>query len=134
MRRVLVGALHILVFETEPMRDGLHQVARVLDLGGARAGFARDQGPGVLPDRLAVLAPVEREGPARQAFPRVPLALAVVQEAAGREAGPQAPDQAVAEAALRRAHGFAVPFRRLEIVDGDEGGLAAGRQPHIGCS
>ena len=131
MGRVLVGALHIFVFETEPMRDGLHQAARILDLGAARTGFARDEA-GILPDRLAVLAPIEREGPARQALPGVPLALAVVQEAAGGETRPQAPDQAVAEPAFRRAHGFAVPFRRFEIVDRHEGRLAAGREPHVG--
>ena len=86
---------------------------------------------GVLPDRLAVLAPVEREGPARQALARVPLALAVVQEAAGREAVAQAADQPVGEAALHRADGLGVPLVALEVVDRDEGRLAAHGQAHV---
>ena len=79
----------------------------------------------------AVAAPVEREGPARQALARVPLALAVVQEAAGGEAVAQPADQPVGEAALHRADGVGVPLLALEVVDRDEGRLAAHGQPHV---
>ena len=79
----------------------------------------------VLPDRLAVGAPVEREGPARQGLAGIPLALAVVQQAAGREALAQAADQLVGERALGGADGVGVPLAGLEIVDRDEGRLAA---------
>ena len=40
----------------------------------------------ILPQRLAVVAPVERERPARQLLARIPFALPVVQQAARREA------------------------------------------------
>ena len=51
-----------------------------------RAGLRGDQ-VRVAPDRLAVLAPVQREGPARQALARIPLALAVMQQAARARTG-----------------------------------------------
>src|ERR1700722_738942 len=52
---------------------------------------------GILPDRHAVLAPIEPERPARQALARIPFALSVMQQAAGREAGAQAADQIISE-------------------------------------
>ena len=127
---VLEGRLDVGVFEAEAVRDGVHQAPRVLDPRRLGARLARDE-RGVPPDRQPVLAPVEREGPARQAFAGIPLALAVVQEAAGGEAGPQAPDQLVGEAALARADRLSVPLGGLEVVDGDEGGLAAGGEAHV---
>jgi hypothetical protein len=48
-------------------------------------GFARDQAV-VAPDRHAVAAPVQRKGPARQRLAGIPLALAVMQQPARREA------------------------------------------------
>ena len=54
-------------------------------LGLARLLDRRDQ-LGVLPDRHAVLAPVQPERPARQAFAGIPFALPVMQQAARREA------------------------------------------------
>ena len=86
---------------------------------------------GVAPDRLAVGAPIEGEGPARQAFARIPFALAVMQKAAGREALAQPSDQIVGERALRRADRRDVPFRAFEIVDRDEGRLAAHGEAHV---
>ena len=69
---------------------------------------------GVLPDRLAVLAPVEAERPARQAFAGIPLALAVMQQAARREARRAARRiSSSASAALGRADRRGVPLRRL---------------------
>ena len=54
-----------------------------------------------------------------------------MQQAAGREALAQAADQLVGEAALGRPDGGDVPFRRLEVVDRDEGRLAAHGQAHV---
>ncbi len=130
MGRILVGVLHVVAFEPEPVRDGLHQAPRVLDPGAPRAGLLGDE-VGVAPDRFAVPAPVEREGPARQALAGIPLALAVVKESAGREARAQATDEAVGEPALARAQGLGVPFGRLEVVDRNEGRLAARGQADI---
>ena len=86
---------------------------------------------GVDPDRFTVAPPVERKGPARQRLARIPLALTVVQEAAGGEARLQPADQLVGEDPFRRADGAGVPFLRLEIVDGHEGRLAAHGQAHV---
>ena len=85
-----------LAAEAEIVRDGAEHALRVLGLGLGLLAFLGDQ-RGVLPDRLAVGAPVEREGPARQGLAGIPLALAVVQQAARREALAQAADQLVGE-------------------------------------
>src|SRR5208337_2481357 len=115
-------------FKAELRCDLAEQRLRLLV---ARAGLLslRRDALGVHPDRLAVAPPVERKGPARQGFARVPFALPVVQEPARREAVAQAPDKPVGERALRRADGVRVPLARLEIVDRDEGRLAAHREP-----
>ena len=97
-------------------------LARILDL--------RDQ-IGVLPDRDAVLAPIETERPARQAFARIPFALAVMQQPAGREARPQASDEIVGERALGRPYRGNIPFRRFEVIDGNESRLAAHGQAYV---
>ncbi len=97
--------------------------------GGART-LAGDE-LFVGPDGAPVGAPIEREGPARQGFARIPLALAVVEHAVGREAFAQAADQAVGEAALGGADGAGIPLVGLEVVDGDEGGLAAHGEAHV---
>ena len=62
----------------------------------------RDQ-RGVLPDRLAVLAPDQRERPARQRLARIPFALPVMQQPARRKAVAQATDQLIGERTLGRA-------------------------------
>ena len=90
----------------------------------------RDQ-VGIRPDRLAVGAPVQRKGPARQGFARIPLALAVVEEAVRREALAQLADQRVGLLALGRADRGSVPLLRFEIVDRHESRLAAHRQPNV---
>ena len=106
---------------------------QLLGLGRAGLGVLRPprRQVGVVPDRLAVAPPVEREGPARQRLARIPLALAVVQEAARREAVAQAADQLVGQPALGRADRVGVPLVGLEIVDRDEGRLAAHGQAHV---
>ena len=86
---------------------------------------------GVLPDRLQVAPPVERKRPARQGLARIPFALPVMQEAAGREAVAQAPDQPVGERPLGRTDRVRVPLARFEVVDRNEGRLAAHGQPNV---
>ncbi len=128
--RVLEGRLDESRAQAQPSRDGLAQAQGMVGGCLARAVFAGDQ-VGVAPDRLAVVPPVEREGPAWQAFARVPFALAVMEQAAGREAIAQLANEVVGEAALGRSDGLGVPFGGLEIVDRHEGRLAAGGQPDI---
>ena len=66
--------------------------------------------PGLVPDRLPVAAEVAVERPARQLLARVPLPLAVVQEAARREARPQPPQQLIGQPALGRPERGGVPL------------------------
>ena len=86
---------------------------------------------GIAPERLAVAAPVDGEGPARQALARVPLALAVVQQAARGEAFAQAAYHLLPIAALGRAQRRQVPLQALHVVDGHEGRLAAHAEAHV---
>ncbi len=108
----------------------LPRSARRLQSGLVRSFDLRDQ-LGVLPDRHAVLAPIEPECPARQAFTGIPFALSVMQQAAGREPRSQLANEIVGEPALGRADRGNIPFRRFQIVDGNKGRLAAHRQPHV---
>ncbi len=143
--RVLVGGQHVARGQAEVTGDAFGDRRRLLARGGDDLGGRRrlrvllralrrvDDGDqrGVVPDRLAVAAPVQRERPARQRFARVPLALAVMQHAARREAIAQPADQLVGEDALGLADRVDPPFQRLEIVDRDEGRLAAHRQADV---
>jgi len=128
--RILIGRRDMIGRDPERRGDAPQQP---LGLGGAGPGrglLGGDQ-PLVAPDRHAVATPVERESPARQGLARIPLALAVVQKATGGEAVAQPADQLVRECALLRPDGFGVPFLAFEVVDRDEGRLAAHRQPHV---
>ena len=127
--RVLVGREDE-AGEFEPPGERPDQALGIRDGGGLRTVLHGDQ-VGVLPDRPAVLAPVQGEGPARQALAGIPLALAVMQHAAGGEAVPKAANQRVGEAPLGRADRGDVPFGRFEVVDRDEGRLAAHGQAHV---
>src|SRR5208283_5925339 len=83
------------------------------------------------PDGLAVVSPIEPEGPARQALARIPFALAVMQQAGGRVTIAQTANERVGVIALRRSDGRSVPLVRLEVVDRDEGRLAAHGEAHV---
>ncbi len=86
---------------------------------------------GIFPHRLAVLAPVEREGPARQGFARIPLSLPVMKEPAGRETLLETADQDVGFFALGGPDRIGIPLAGFEVVDGNEGRLAPHRQPNV---
>ncbi len=91
----------------------------------ARVGDQR----GVAPQRLAVDAPVHADGPARQRLARIPLALPVVHEAAGREAVLEPQQQRFGQLALLGAERGGVPLDAFHVVDRHEGRLAALREP-----
>ena len=101
---------------------------------GLRRGFGRDFAVDallILPERLPIPAPIDREGPARQLFARIPLALAIMQKAARCELVAQAADEVFGIEALCRPDGVGVPLRPVHVVDGDEGRLAAHGKAHI---
>ena len=75
-----------------------------------------------------------REGPARQAFARIPFALAVMQHRAGRKARRRRRISVSAKARLVGTDGRGVPFRAIHVVDRDEGRLAAHREAHIAAA
>ena len=102
----------------------------VVDTGLARFLDGGDQ-IGILPDRHAVLAPVQSERPARQAFAGIPFALPVMQQAARREARAQFADEIVGQTALGRTDRGDVPFRRFQVVDRNKGRLAAHGQADV---
>src|SRR6185312_12707910 len=94
--RVLVGGEDVVGREPQHLRELRREAPRVLVVArGPRAVVL-----GAFPERLAVLAPEARESPAREGLARVPLALAVVEEPAGREACAQALQEACRELEL----------------------------------
>ncbi len=100
----------------------------------AERGVARLVGgeePWVAPDRLAVLAPMAAQRPARQLLAGIPLPLAVMQQVAGTKAAGEAPQQLAGIGALRRAERVGVPFRAVGVGCRDEGRLAAHGEAHI---
>ncbi len=127
---VLVRRERVLRIEPEPLGDALQETLRV-GLGGAAVLVLVGEPLRVRPHRLAVLAPVEVERPARQLLAGVPLALAVVQQAVGAVPGLESGEQLAGEQALLRAEGVGVPFGAVAIVDRNEGRLAALREAHV---
>ena len=128
--RVLVGRRNKIGRDAKLGGDRAKQSLGVF-IGRAGLLSLRSDALRVQPDRLQVAPPVEREGPARERLARVPFALPIVQESAGSETVAQAADQPVGERALGRADRVRVPLARLEIVDRDEGWLAAHGQPDV---
>src|ERR1035441_5447068 len=92
-------------------------------------GFAGEEQL-VLPHRLAVLAPIAAEGPARQRFSRIQLALALMQQRAVGEAALKALDQVIGETALYRAERDGVPLRTVPVVNADKCWLTTHREAH----
>ena len=91
----------------------------------------------ILPNGLLVLPPEKRQRPARQLLARVPLALAVMQQALGGVTRLEFGQQARAEPALhglsRRGIGVGIPLRPVAIVGRNESRLAPHREPHVLC-
>ena len=130
MGAVFIGGQNELLLDADLLGDPIRQGRRLID-GGATPIVHRRNQARIAPQRLAVLAPIERESPARQALARIPFALTIVQKAAGREAFAQTADQFIGQRALGRTNGGGVPFRRFEIVDRHEGRLAAHGEAHV---
>ena len=87
----------------------------------------------IAPQRLLVAPPVERERPPRQRLAGIPLALAEVQQAAGREALLQAAHKIFGVGALGRTDGAGLPLVAVHVVDGHERRLAAHAEAHVGA-
>ena len=98
-------------------------VALALALVGEEAG--------ILPAGLAIGPPAQGQGPARQLFAGVPLALAEVEETALAIAAPEAVDQLSGQDVLGGTQGVRIPLGAIAVVHRDEGGLAAHGQTHV---
>ena len=139
VQRVLVGRLHHGGIDAKAPSQGGGEAGGVGLGGGAPVGIGARVGTSirvgqqrlVLPDRLAIMAPMRRQRPARQRLAGVLLAHAVVQHRAGRPQPGQPPDQPPGIAALGGAERIGVPLAGLEIGGRHEGRLAAQGQPHV---
>ena len=83
---IFVGRQHEFGVDTELCAMASAKRSAPAIVGVARVLRSCAISVGILPDRHAVLAPIEAERPARQAFAGIPFALAVMQQAARREA------------------------------------------------
>ena len=127
---VLVSRKHELRIEGQTARDAAQELVR-LRIGDLVVLALVGEQLGVRPDRFLVLAPVQVQRPARQLLTGVPLALAVVQQAAIAVLQPQLVHQVGTQQPLGRAHGLGVPLGSVAIVDRHERGLAALRQADV---
>ena len=127
---VLIGGGDEIRLDSQFLRHRLKKLLGLFRLYACILAFFRCQRL-VGPEGLPVTAPVKREGPARQAFARIPLALPVMEEPARREPFAQAADQLVSQPPLHRTDSGGVPFGAFEIVDRNEGRLTAHRQAHV---
>src|SRR5215471_16040559 len=75
--RVFEGGLYVVGFEPEAGGDRLREPPRLIAERPIGDGLGSNERI-VVPNRLAVAPPIERERPARQRFARIPFALAVV--------------------------------------------------------
>ena len=139
VRRIFKGRQRMVDRHLEPAGNGLGEGFGTLGLFGvvARHGAGRtgrqcsDQGR-ILPERLTIGTPVQRECPARQGFARIPLALTVMQRTARRKLVFQAADELIGKIRLARANGVGIPLAAFIVVDRHEGRFAAHGQAHIG--
>ncbi len=115
----------------ETFREPLDERAGRLDRGVTRHAPIGNQRV-VVPERVAIGAPVDAERPARERFARIPFPLSVVQHAARCETRLEAQQQCFGKAALCRRHRREIPFGVVRLVDRDERGLATLREPHVG--
>ena len=89
------------------------------------------QQPDVAPQRHAIGAPETTQCPAWQRFPRIPLALAIVQQAVAGERIAEPSEQHAGAFTLVPAQRLGIPLGTLHVVDRDEGRLTTHREAYI---
>ena len=127
---VLVAGLNVFIDQSELGGQRTDEIPRLFGrvlCGRALVGKQRRVGP----HHLAIGAPVNVQGPARQLLARIPLALAKVQKAATPVFVPQFVHEFGGKAALGGAEGIGIPFGGVAVVYGHKGGLATHRQAHV---
>ena len=128
--RILEGGLDERGHKPQAFRHAFGEAPGFVIRRWALAGLGRQQVE-TAPERHAIAAPEQRERPARQRLARIPFSFAIVQKPAGCEAGVQTADQLIGAQPLGRTERIGVPFGRLIVVDGNEGGLAPHGEPDI---
>src|SRR5258708_11712033 len=116
--------------ELEWLGEGQREALCGLGRGADRLGLLGVE-MRVAPDRLAILAPVAAERPARQLLAGVPLALAEMQQWPFGEAIRQLAKQHAGLAALLRPQRQRVPLVAVHVVDRHERRLPAHGEPHV---
>ena len=116
--------------EAEPLRGAFHEA--VWRLRSPPCAGSRSSRSGRHSSRSA-RRPCANRGRTPSAAGFRPDTICPARNAAARRAQSalQLADQFVGQRLLGRADGGDIPFRRFQIVDGDEGRLAAHRQPHV---
>ena len=128
--RVLVRGDDERGIDAESGGDAIGDEACIVD--GRRSRFRRIGEQVVTPpQRFAVVTPHDAELPAGEWFARVPLALPVLDQPAGREPLAQPQREVERERSLRLAVGGRVPFGSLHVVDRHERRFAAHREAHV---
>ena len=127
---VFIAGLDEAGVQSELARERLDEALAVFVGGPAGLALVGKQTV-VVPARLAIGAPIARQGPARQLFARVPLALAEMQEAVAGIARTQTLHEFGRKAALGGPQRIGIPFGAVAVVDRDEGRFAAHGQAHI---
>ena len=130
VEQILIGREHMPRIDTQLTGQAPDQLRGLGRAVAVILGFVRDERV-VLPQRHPVLAPVGREGPARQGFARIPLALAVMQQGSRSHPGPESLQQRGGQHPLGRRDRREIPFGTLRVVDGHECRFAAHGQADI---
>ncbi len=130
VERILTRGQDVSGVDSEPFSQPPDQGE---SLGGRGPGLAPRRGFGrhAAPDGQPVAPPEEAQGPARQGLARIPLALSEVQHAARCKPVLEPLDQRLGHQGLGRPRRIGVPLCGLEVVDRDEGRLAAEGQAHV---
>ena len=127
---ILMGRVDQRGIDLQPLRQGGAELRGIGRSGGVAILLRGEQFLGA-PDRFTVRAPVCIQRPARQLLARIVLAGDVLQRRRRRPQRAQPAHQPRGEALLGGAERVGVPLRFIEIGGGDEGRLAAHRQPHV---
>ncbi len=128
---VLEGLEEIARIELKALGKGRGEALRAFRRGADRLGLDGGQCR-IAPDRLAVLAPMATQRPARQLLTRIPFALAEMQQWPLREAVSELAEQHARQPAFLGAERQRVPLRAIHVVDRHEGGLATHGEPEAG--
>ena len=134
LERVLVGGPDLRTGQSETVGDPGQQLLRdrAVDRRFRRAVPRVGEQCVVVPHRLAIGAPVQRNLPARQRLSRIPLTLPALDQPLGRPPRLQAGGQIGRALTLVRAVGGGRPLLGDLVVDRHERRLAADGEPDVG--